>query len=254
MVPAYLRACCRDLPLVTCLPDVQHPLFDRIALLWHYFCSYLITTREDAMVTSVLELEAADRDDTHRGYDSTLTLKAPDGTESSTGKKKKKKSSAAGGGENGLKELHQHLLINQGCLAVAVLKKGKLELKQGSEWSGKPIPRISIERSATMDLGVVRMSDILFDLGYIGDAANELASCMRMIETYNNYGSAGLPTLLQSVADPKSRQLVSYRSPPAHELSLEVERPVPINQRQMDTLAGLRYDVEGIQGEAGTLA
>lgn len=133
-------------------------------------------------------------------------------------------------------ELHNHLGVFRGQLVICryVQARGRLRILIGSAWPGAPI-----RGSCDFPDGT------LFDLGYIGDSMNELASCRAL--------NLRAPTsLLAAIADPRARRAVFFRAPAPEELALKAWRPVPINALQMEALQSMRYEIEAVQGPPGT--
>jgi hypothetical protein len=146
-----------------------------------------------------------------------------------------------------LSDLHMHVGIWRGDIAIAMLAKVKLDadaddgaardelttvlsIRTGARWTGRPFD--------------VSDDDVFVDLGYMGDALNEHEAALDLLELLDpSADPEDVPKLLCSVADPDSRRLAAFRVPGAASLSV-----VPINATQRRVLDEMRYDVEAIQG------
>ena len=125
-----------------------------------------------------------------------------------------------------IEELHNHAVAWDGRLHIAVLSKDEgstvLALKPGC--------------------ALPACSDFpgLLDLGYTGDAINEVAACDKFLSGHP------MPRILMSIADPTCRSAASYRA------GAPISSAVPLNDGQRSVLEGMRFDLEGVQGPPGT--
>jgi hypothetical protein len=144
-----------------------------------------------------------------------------------------------------LKDLHNHVGVWQGNIAILAYAEIDLE-KPGSTADAPvmagPTPVLCILTGARWVGRPFDVDDdgtIFVDLGYVGDAINEHAAALALLEREDRKPSS----LLRSVADPQLRREAAYRTPSAAFTSV-----VPINAMQRSVLDGMRDDVEAIQG------
>lgn len=131
--------------------------------------------------------------------------------------------------------LSGHLMLFACTLYYARYSKthGTVSFARGGSWPN----------SCNTHLGTESYSTLL-DLGYAGEYVSELEACVA-----HESGEAPASSLLEAIANPARRQLVPWERPSMHSLTLS---PVPINARQYELAAGMRYSVEGVQGPPGT--
>jgi hypothetical protein len=135
-----------------------------------------------------------------------------------------------------LRELHHHVGVMGGRLVIAAFngETERLRMVQGAAWEGRRLASAA--------------EDEWYDLGYMGDAVNELAAAAElMLRSRGLSGRDGLtqapPRLLASVADPSARRLAAFCA-----AGVRPGGVVPINTLQRSVLDAMRYDVEAVQG------
>jgi hypothetical protein len=139
-----------------------------------------------------------------------------------------------------LNELHQHVGVWRGKLAILQYNREKFEqqefvhIVQGAAWTGRPLGEWTDE--------------VFVDLGYVGDAVQEHSAALALACNADRKKSWETRSLLHTVADPQRRRLAAFRAPDAMARRRCV---VPINDTQRSVLDGMRYELEAIQGAFG---
>ncbi|KAJ1435567.1 hypothetical protein B484DRAFT_446041 [Ochromonadaceae sp. CCMP2298] len=146
-----------------------------------------------------------------------------------------------GGNEEELSSLNMHLLVYRGKFyRVETDRDSQIILVgPGGEYAGT-LPRARVDQDMPVKFSERNGGSDAYDLGYIGDALSEYRSCSALLKLPPDQR----PNLLTSIADPTKRRRVQYCSD-------AINKSVPLNEGQLAALKGMKYDVEGIQGERG---
>jgi len=146
-----------------------------------------------------------------------------------------------GGNEEELSSLNKHLLVYRGYFYRVVQTRDSqiILVGPGDEYDGT-LPRARDNQDMPVKFSEGHGGSDAYDLGYIGDALSEYRSCSALLKLPPDQR----PLLLTSIADPTKRRKVKYCRD-------AINKNVPVNEVQLAALKGMKYDVEGIQGERG---